>query len=113
MLKYLRTAPSPFHNQGQSKNYDQSVVSRLLERLSDANLNQDLAKGEVLMILNLRPSSTAVLSTIIDDMPERFSEDEQEAIIDIIAEVLGRDDPGPNGEAGPDESAMPSIENGA
>lgn len=89
------------------------MVLRLLERLGDANLNQDLVKGEVLMILNLRPGSTAVLSTIVEDMEERFSEDEQVAILDIIAEVLGRDDSEMNGNAGQDDVAVASVENGA
>jgi hypothetical protein len=85
-------------------------VARLLERLSNANLNQDLAKGEVLMILNLRPSSIAVLSTVIEDMEERFSDEEQATILEVIAEVLGRDESA--GEAGGEE-AMESVEGGA
>jgi hypothetical protein len=52
-------------------------------------------------------------------MEERFSEDEQNQIVDIIAEVLGRaetdegaegDEMDADGEADPD--AMPSVENG-
>jgi len=90
------------------------VVLRLLERLDAANLNQDLAKGEVLMILNLRPSSNAVLNTVIEDMEERFSEDEQNAILDIIAEVLGGNESGAKGQAGGHNgAAVPSVENGA
>jgi hypothetical protein len=77
-------------------------------------MRQELAKGEVLMILNLRPTSSAVLSTMVEDMEERFSEDEQNKILDIITEVLGQDDPsGANGQAQDDANAMPSIENGA
>lgn len=89
------------------------MVLRLLERLDAANLNQDLAKGEVLMILNLRPSSNAVLNTVIEDMEERFSEDEQNAILDIIAEVLGGNESRTKGQAGHNGTAVPSVENGA
>lgn len=113
VLKYLRTPPNPFPSHGQSRNYDNSVVLRLLERLDAANLNQDLAKGEVLMILNLRPSSNAVLNTVIEDMEERFSEDEQNAILDIIAEVLGGNESGTKAQAGHNGIAVPSVENGA
>ena len=77
-----------------------------MEGLAGANLNQDLAKGEVLMILNLRPSSIAVLSTVIEDMEERFSDDEQAAILEVIAQVLGRDEGG-------GEEAVESVEGGA
>lgn len=78
-------------------------MTRLLEGLANANLNQDLAKGEVLMILNLRPSSVAVLSTVIEDMEERFSDEEQAAILEVITHVLGRDEQG-------GEEAMESVE---
>ena len=58
------------------------------------------------MILNLRPSSIAVLSTVIEDMEERFSDDEQAAILEVIAQVLGRDEGG-------GEEAVESVEGGA
>lgn len=109
ILAYLRTSPSPLQNQEQTRNYDYDVVSRLLQGMQSANLNQDLAKGEVLMILNLRPSSIAVLSTVIEDMEERFSDDEQNAILEVIASVLGRHETA-NGEG---STAMESVENGA
>ena len=67
----------------------------------------------MLSILNLRPSSSALLSTAIEDMEERFTEEEQQKIVDIIAEVLGRDEhPAEGNGAGDDDDAMPSIENG-
>lgn len=65
--------------------YKPASISQLLERLRPF----DLAKGEVVMILNLRPASVAALNTIIEDMSERFSEEQQEAIVVAIAEVLG------------------------
>jgi hypothetical protein len=60
------------------------------------------------MVLNLRPSSIAVLSTVIEDMEDRFSDDEQAAILDVIAEVLGHDEPAPESE-----EAVESVEDGA
>ncbi|KAH8907253.1 hypothetical protein BR93DRAFT_878879 [Coniochaeta sp. PMI_546] len=110
VLAYLQTPPSPLAKQEETHHYGPDVVARLLERLSNANLNQDLAKGEVLMILNLRPSSIAVLSTVIEDMEERFSDEEQATILEVIAEVLGRDESA--GGAGEGE-AMESVEGGA
>lgn len=41
------------------------------------------------MILNLRPASVAALNTVIEEMPERFDENQQEEMVNIIAEVLG------------------------
>lgn len=112
VLAYLQTPPSPLAKQEQTHRYGPDVAARLLERLASANLGQDLAKGEVLMILNLRPSSIAVLSTVIEDMEERFSDDEQTVILEVIAEVLGRDEPAAAGEGGGEE-ALQSVEGGA
>ncbi|KAF7542536.1 hypothetical protein G7046_g10155 [Stylonectria norvegica] len=42
------------------------------------------------MILNLRPASVAALNTVIEDMGERFDDDQQEAIVTAIADVLGQ-----------------------
>jgi hypothetical protein len=70
----------------------------------------------VLSILNLRPDNSAVLSTAIEDMEERFSEEEQQKIVAIIGEVLGRDEPeeGGGGEQGDEmeTDAAPPVENG-
>jgi hypothetical protein len=84
----------------------------LIERLRQADLSSELTKGELLSILNLRPTSEPVLSTAIEDMEERFSEEEQTKIVEIIAEVLGRNESS-NAVDNGDEDAMPSVENGA
>lgn len=48
------------------------------------------------MIMNLRPTKPENLNTIIEEMEDRFPSDEQQQkIVNIIAEVLGR----PDGEA--------------
>lgn len=116
---YLTTKPSPLEKQQEEQTYSPTAIPRLLEKLREANLPAELTKGELLSILNLRPSSSALLSTAIEDMEERFNEEEQNKIVDIIAEVLGRteteegaegDEMDADGEADPD--AMPSVENG-
>ncbi|KAK4115788.1 hypothetical protein N656DRAFT_400701 [Canariomyces notabilis] len=116
VLAYLRQKPSPLEKQEETQAYSPEVIPRLLEKIREANLPSDLTKGEVLSILNLRPTSVAVLSTAIEDMEERFSEEEQNRVVDIIVEVLGRDDPEHEAEQGEGEEvedeAMPSVENG-
>ncbi|KAL2265466.1 hypothetical protein VTJ83DRAFT_6566 [Remersonia thermophila] len=114
VMAYLTTSPSPLANQEEKQDYTPEAIPRLLERLREAGLPGELTKGELLSILNLRPSSSALLSTAIEDMEERFSEEEQNRIVDIIAEVLGRSDPGEaDGEAAEAEAdAVPSVENG-
>lgn len=75
----------------------------------------DLAKGELIMIFNLRPASVVVLNTILEDMIDRFNEDQQNEMINIISDVLGRfpppeeTDPTQSGEGNGDLPA----ENGA
>lgn len=66
--------------------YTPDCISRLLEKLRP----YELSKGEVVMILNLRPASVAALNTIIEDMPERFPDEEQEQMVNIVAEILGQ-----------------------
>jgi hypothetical protein len=66
--------------------YTEGCISRLLERLRPYHL----AKGEVVMIINLRPASVAALNTVVEEMSERFDEEQQEAMVNIIAEVLGQ-----------------------
>lgn len=69
--------------------YTSESIPTLLERLRP----YDLSKGEVIMILNLRPASVAALNTIVEDMAERFNDEQQEELLTIISEVLGQFDP--------------------
>jgi len=48
-----------------------------------------------MMIMNLRPTRPENLQVVIEEMEDRFSEEEQVEMADIISEVLGR----PDGEA--------------
>ncbi|GKT46961.1 DNA-directed RNA polymerase III subunit rpc9 [Colletotrichum spaethianum] len=83
LLQYLRTPPNPLSQDPIT--YQPGCIPQLLEKLRP----YDLAKGEVIMILNLRPASVAALNTVIEEMSERFDENQQEEMVNIIAEVLG------------------------
>jgi RNA polymerase Rpb4 len=88
------------------------VFPLLIKKIREANFRSELAKGELLSILNLRPANNALLETAIEDLEERFNEDEQNRLVDIISEVLGRDEPTANGDGDShDDNAMDSIEN--
>ncbi|UNI19844.1 hypothetical protein JDV02_005991 [Purpureocillium takamizusanense] len=84
LLQYLRTAPGPLSQEPTT--YTPASISQLLERLRPF----DLSKGEVVMILNLRPASVIGLNTVVEEMSERFTEDQQQEMVDIIADVLGK-----------------------
>ncbi|KAG5967310.1 hypothetical protein E4U13_002302 [Claviceps humidiphila] len=86
LLQYLRTEPNPLSQQPLT--YTPDCIAQLLEKLRP----YELSKGEVVMVLNLRPASVAGLNTIIEDMSERFSEEQQEDMVNIVAQVLGRFD---------------------
>lgn len=87
MLEYLQTAPNPFAQKPLT--YNGFTIRRLITRIDQ----YDLAKGEVMMILNLRPENAAVLSTCIEDLMGRFTEDQINEILAVIEEVLGPFEP--------------------
>ncbi|EFY90328.1 Calcitonin peptide-receptor component protein [Metarhizium acridum CQMa 102] len=78
------TAPSPLSQKPLT--YTPEAITQIIEKLSP----YELSKGEMVMILNLRPASIAALNTIIEDMPERYSDEQQEEIVGIVADVLGQ-----------------------
>lgn len=55
------------------------------------------------MLFNHRPESIATLNTVVEDLEERFSEQDQEALINIVVEVLGQS---PAAEEAADDVAM-------
>lgn len=100
LIQYLQSYPNPLSQKPST--YTPGCISQLLERLSP----YELSKGEVVMILNLRPASVAALNTVIEEMSERFSDEQQEEMVNIILEVLGQFEaaqPDANGNA--DEAA--------
>ncbi|KAF4453220.1 DNA-directed RNA polymerase III subunit rpc9 [Fusarium austroafricanum] len=104
LIQYLRTNPGPLSQEPLP--YTEGCISTLLERLRPYNL----AKGEVVMIINLRPASVAALNTVVEEMSERFNEEQQEAMVNIIAEVLGQF---PAAEEGAEEGADTSMNDAA
>ncbi|CAG8970896.1 hypothetical protein HYALB_00000875 [Hymenoscyphus albidus] len=87
LLNYLREAPSPLGSNPLP--YNENTIKKLLEGLRPWNFT----KGEILMILNLRPSKPENLNTIIEEMESRFpGDEEQEQILNVIGDVLGRPD---------------------
>jgi hypothetical protein len=66
--------------------YDNDSIGRLLQRLR----NYEITKGEMIMMINLRPTSKANLNTVIEDLEDRFNEVEQEDIVNGVVEVLGK-----------------------
>lgn len=87
VLYYLRTAPSPLSQKPLT--YDADSIARLVERFRD----YDLTKGEMIMIINQRPANGAQLDACVEDMFDRFTEDQQNEMLEIIAEVLGSPPP--------------------
>ncbi|KAK0705300.1 RNA polymerase Rpb4-domain-containing protein [Lasiosphaeris hirsuta] len=113
VVTYLRQKPGPLQDQEKTGAFSPAAIQLLIEKLRQANLGSELAKGEVLAILNLRPTCAEQLAAIVDDMEERYTDEEQKKIVAVIAEVLGGNGGAAEGnEAGHDESAVPSIENG-
>jgi len=50
----------------------------------------NLAKAELLTVLNLRPESTTELEYIVEEAEARYSAEQLEEILGVIGEVLGR-----------------------
>ncbi|KAI8826571.1 RNA polymerase Rpb4-domain-containing protein [Fimicolochytrium jonesii] len=53
----------------------------------------DLTKAEKLMLLNVRPKSTAELNALIECIEDRFSDDQQEAMVAVVHELLPYEEP--------------------
>ncbi|KAK2071782.1 hypothetical protein P8C59_006178 [Phyllachora maydis] len=68
VLEYLHTSPNPLADQEKNQHYGPETVRLLLEKLRDANLSNDLTKGEILSIVNIRPFNDVLLDTVIEDM---------------------------------------------
>ncbi|KAI1174535.1 HRDC-like protein [Nemania sp. FL0916] len=83
MLKYFDTSPNPLSQ--KPLKYDVDAIPVLLKKLRPYKIS----KGECIMVVNMRPSNTATLNAVLEDMENRFNEEQQEAIINIIIEVLG------------------------
>lgn len=94
VLEYFKTPPNPLSQQPIV--YNGFTIHRLVDRLQE----YDLSKGEMIIILNVRPENLAVLSACIEDFMTRFTEDQQNEIQVIIEEVLGPFPPKEHAEDG-------------
>lgn len=95
----MRSKPNPLSQKPIT--YNAECVSALVQQLRP----YDLSKGEVVMILNLRPSSVVALNTVLEDMSDRYTEEQQEEMVQIILEVLGEPESGAaEGQEGGDVS---------
>ncbi|KAK4166676.1 RNA polymerase Rpb4-domain-containing protein [Cladorrhinum sp. PSN259] len=119
VLDYFRTRPGPLREQEEKQNYHDGAFDRLFERLEQENFRQKLTKGEAICICNIRPMSAPTLSGVIEDIENRFTEEEQNRIVEIIAEVLGSDDPreeeeeeGEGGNEGAEDGDEAVVEDG-
>ncbi|KAI0137203.1 RNA polymerase III, subunit C17 [Xylariales sp. AK1849] len=83
LLQYFETPPGPLSQKPST--YDDDSILRLLQRLRQ----YEITKGEMIMIFNLRPTTGVVLNTIIEDMEDRFTTEQQNDIVAGIVEVLG------------------------
>ncbi|KAH0536284.1 hypothetical protein FGG08_006822 [Glutinoglossum americanum] len=91
LVDYLHTPPSPLQI---NHAYAKTTISDLISALRPYALE----KPEYLMILNLRPATTAELDVVVEEMDQRFKEEEVEAMLRIIGEVLGRPGEGEGSE---------------
>ncbi|TVY56221.1 DNA-directed RNA polymerase III subunit rpc9 [Lachnellula cervina] len=86
LLEYFREAPSPLACQPIP--YNDGTIRTLLKELR----RWEITKGEVIMMLNLRPTTLENLNSIIQEMEGRFGEEDQTGILDVITRVLGKPD---------------------
>ncbi|RCI14469.1 hypothetical protein L249_6103 [Ophiocordyceps polyrhachis-furcata BCC 54312] len=91
VLVYMRERPSPLGQEPAT--YSAECISQLLERLRP----YDLSKGEVIMMFNHRPPDVAHLNTLVEDMSDRFTAEQQQEIVDAVADILGGSDDDDNG----------------
>ncbi|KFY27162.1 hypothetical protein V491_01002 [Pseudogymnoascus sp. VKM F-3775] len=89
LMDYFEKPPSPLGSKPVT--YNKDTIRTLLERLRP----YDLTKAEIIMIMNNRPMSPAVLNILIQEFDDRFYEDVdgiRDDILNIVAEVLGTPD---------------------
>ncbi|KAG0653008.1 hypothetical protein D0Z07_0702 [Hyphodiscus hymeniophilus] len=86
LLEYFNEAPSPLASKPIP--YNENTMKTLFELLRPYNL----AKSELLLILNLRPANEGTLNTVLEEMAERFNDEQQAEMVQIIGDVLGRAD---------------------
>ncbi|KAK8039926.1 hypothetical protein PG993_008337 [Apiospora rasikravindrae] len=103
LLQYLRSEENPLSQEPPA--YDDESIAKLLKRLRP----YEIQKGEMVMIMNLRPVNIPMLNAVLEDMEERFTAEEQEDIVAGVEEVLGKFPPKTQEEG----DVMQTTENGS
>ncbi len=83
-MDYFRASPSPLA-------YPTKYTPMTIRNLFAALRPYDLTKAEMIMLLNLRPNTVALLDVIIEELDARFSEEQQAEIMQLLVNVLGTD----------------------
>ncbi|KAL9356445.1 hypothetical protein Peur_049698 [Populus x canadensis] len=81
-------------------NLTREKINEFLERCK----KYDLAKAELLNIINIRPSQTVEIYTIIEEMDSRFEMPIIEELVELVEEVLPPPPGQPKAEGGTDEN---------
>ncbi|MCJ1312378.1 hypothetical protein MMC25_006052 [Agyrium rufum] len=94
------TAPSPMPDY-TTPYYSADNVGKVLRSLEP----YELTKGELVMVMNLRPGDMGVLDAVVEECDGRFGEGEQEGLLGIVSADGGDGEGGENGDNG-DTSRM-------
>ena len=79
LLFQLRT----YFNSAPSKNYTKEKVGVAMKELGKL----DLLKGEVMTLINIKPSNRVQLEPLVEEAESRFGENGIDAILDILKEL--------------------------
>jgi hypothetical protein len=96
LTDYLLTPPSPLAEAPLP--YTRATIRALFAALQPFALT----KAELLMILNVRPTTAAALDVVVEEADMRFSAHEQEDLLRRIVQVLGGGDSGADADADAD-----------
>ncbi|KAJ1721367.1 hypothetical protein LPJ53_004091 [Coemansia erecta] len=84
-----------------------------IKDLKEALAEYELTKGEILQIINIRPTQPVELSFIIEECGDRFEVADLEEMCEIVCEKLPRADEGDETEGVDGEGEQDQEENGA
>ncbi|GAA5988128.1 hypothetical protein JCM10908_002074 [Rhodotorula pacifica] len=90
-VQYLEADAHPMRRQTSAG------VAKLLDGLDD----YELTKSERLQIVNLAPQTLVELHVCIEDLAERYSDEQQEALLDLVRSHLGT--------AAPETATLPEV----
>lgn len=87
--EHLNHAERPFRDNDRY-DADGEYAVKLMQKMSELDKEKQLTKTELLMLINHRPASREMLLPMVEDIESRFSEEEQEWIVEQVVEVLGQ-----------------------